>query len=229
MQKIKKYIYLFFAFFFFFFSAESQIIKKEIKKSVYYLYLPKEYDSLKKWPLIVALHPSTGRGNVMIDRFVDLADKKGYLIACPNSRDSAYWYYNEGNDILRMIDAIEEEYSIDSKRVFLTGFSAGAGLTYCLGLNNYEVFRAIAPFSGPFKTLEEDGVVSLSNSPTKHIPVLIVHGIDDNLLSIGYSDYAYKRLLEFGYDVSIRRINGLGHEYKDNVNPIIINWFEKFK
>jgi len=211
------------------FSAHAEVLKKETRKFVYYLLVPSSYDTTRSWPLIVTLHPSTGRGNMMVDYFTEQAEKKGYIIAGPDSKDSRSWYFSEADDIFRMIDDIKAAYRIDDRRIFLTGFSSGAGMTYYMGLNYPRKFRAIAPFAGPFKQKELDGRIDMSSDKSRHIPILILHGKNDNTLSFDESMYAKERLEQFGYDVKLRELGGIGHEYPSQVSWIIINWFDKMQ
>jgi len=208
-------------------SAQAELISKEVKDFKYYLYIPSSYNPSRNWPLIIALHPSTGRGNSMVERFIESAGKKGYIVAGPNSANSSYWSFSEANDLFRMIDQIKDQYKIDDSRIYLTGFSAGAIMTYYLGLKFPEKFRAIAPFSGRIRSMEQQGHLFLTRDPAKQIPVLILHGKNDNILNISEAIYAKQRLLEFGYEVKLRQLSGLDHEYPAYVNWIIINWFEK--
>jgi len=210
-------------------ASHADIIKKETKGFTYYLFLPSNYDSSRTWPLVITLHPSTGRGNMMVDLISEQAEKKGYIVAGPNSSNSNYWDFSEEKDIFRMIEEIKENYSIDTRRIFLTGFSSGAIMAYYLGLNYPEKFRAIAPFAGYLKKLELNGNINLSREENKHIPILILHGTTDNTVNIKEGLYAKERLEQFGYKVKLWQIGGLSHEYPSSASWIIINWFEKNK
>ncbi|MCF7908495.1 MAG: dienelactone hydrolase family protein [Candidatus Omnitrophica bacterium] len=209
--------------------VQAEIVSKKTKGFEYYLLVPPDYNSSKSWPLIIAFHPSTGRGSSMLDRFTESAEKKGYIVAGPNSANSAYWYFSESKDVFRMIDEIKRDYSIDNSRIYLTGFSAGAIMTYYLGLKFPEKFRAIAPFSGRLRNMEQEGFIRLSRDKKQQLPVFILHGKTDNILNISEAVYAKERLASFGYDVKLRELSGLGHEYPAYINWIIINWFEKLK
>jgi dipeptidyl aminopeptidase/acylaminoacyl peptidase len=107
-----------------------------------WLMLPKDYDSAKKYPLIVEVHggpPSAvvarwgGGGGLSAAAFSAL----GYFVLQPNPRGS----YGQGEDftqanrkdfgdgevrgILAGVDAVEAKYPVDTNRVGLTGWSYG--------------------------------------------------------------------------------------------------------
>lgn len=227
-----KWILALIIFIFFFYvpaASNAEITQKETQGFIYYLFLPSNYDSARAWPLIITLHPSTGRGNMMVDFLSEQAEKKGYIVAGPNSANSNYWAFSEAKDIFQMIEEIKKNYNVDINRIFLTGFSSGAIMTYYLGLNYPEKFRAIAPFAGYLKKIELNGEVSLSREESKHIPVFILHGAIDSVVNIKEALYAEERLKQFGYKVRLWQISGLNHEYTPDASRLIVNWFEKNK
>ncbi len=206
--------------------CHAEVVQKETDGFVYYLYVPSSYESARQYPLIVALHWSTGRGTDMIERWKEPAEKYGYIVACPNSKEINYWDTDEDRDVLRMISDIRKDYSIDSN-VFVTGFSGGAMFTYHLGVNYPDVFKAMAPFAGSLKRLLGDSINL--NYASQPIPVLIVHGTNDNVVDISESYFAKEELEKYGYKVKLREIGGLNHEYQYNISWPIIQWFEKIK
>ena len=50
---------------------------------------------------------------------------------------------------VKLVDAVwntlKKEHKVDAKRVYVTGFSNGGGLTYCLWASRPELFAAFAP------------------------------------------------------------------------------------
>jgi polyhydroxybutyrate depolymerase len=49
---------------------------------------------------------------------------------------------------LKIISRIKKELCIDSKRIYVTGYSNGAFMSYELALRHPELFAAIAPNAG---------------------------------------------------------------------------------
>lgn len=209
--------------------AESETMQHEVEGFKYYLFVPDGIDQKQALPLIVSLHPSTGRGGMMIDLIKEQAQKKGYIVAAPNSKDSKSWFFDESEDIFKMIQQIKTTHAIDEKRIYLTGFSAGAGLVYYMGLNYPDKFRAIAAFAGPLRGPEQDVKIDISPDANRHIPVLILHGTLDGTLDISESIYARDKLLTNGYTVKFRELGGVGHEYPAHASWIMIDFFEKNK
>lgn len=74
-------------------------------------------------------------------------------------------------DVINVLEIVLNEYPIDHKEVFLMGHSMGSGGTWYLGAKYSQLWRAIAPMSGPF--------VDESNYPwyrIKQMPILMCEG-----------------------------------------------------
>ncbi|HWE87403.1 MAG TPA: S9 family peptidase [Terracidiphilus sp.] len=111
-----------------------------------WLLLPRDYDANKKYPLIVEVHggPAAAvqarwgaRGSLSPAAFSDL----GYFVLQPNPRGSygqgeAFteanrkdFGYGDLRDILKGVDAVAAQYSIDPDRIGITGWSYGGFMT----------------------------------------------------------------------------------------------------
>lgn len=119
------------------------------------LHAPPGYRPGTPTPLVVALH-GTGQSP---DRLRDtsglnpLADKEGFLVAYPKALDQQFNRAGQGDDInfvRALVDQLVKTWSVDPARVYATGFSSGAEMTFALGVEAAEVFAAIAPVSGAF-------------------------------------------------------------------------------
>jgi len=129
-------------------SGSSKITKQTIefdgKKRIYYLYVPEKAGS--KPPLIVTLHGSGRDGLSLVEKWKDIADQEGFIVAGPDAMNSAEWNStDDGADFLRVIvEQLESKYAIDPKRVFLFGHSAGAVYALNLSMTESEYFAATA-------------------------------------------------------------------------------------
>lgn len=141
-------------------------------------------------PLVVQLHGGGGN-NVNIEKqtgFYDLADQDHFLVASPDGTGgpadrlltwNAGWccgsaLKNKVDDVAfisAMLDDLEAHYPVDPRRIYVTGFSNGAMMTYRLGCALADRIAAIAPVSG---ALDLDGC-----APSRPVPVLAIHGTAD--------------------------------------------------
>lgn len=90
----------------------------------YALFLPPDYSTQKKWPIIYALDPGA-RGKMAVELFQKAATKYGYIVVCSNNSQNGPW-----EPIVRAVRSVWDDthsrFNIDEKRVYSAGFSGGA-------------------------------------------------------------------------------------------------------
>lgn len=80
-----------------------------------------------------------------------LADEtKEFILVLPDSPQNIWLLERDGEVFGKIIDKLNEVYSIDKTRVYLTGFSNGGMITRQVGNQHPELFAAISPWSAPF-------------------------------------------------------------------------------
>lgn len=161
-------------------------------KRTYHIHVPANYNENTSTPLVFALHGGGGTGKRM-DRFTGLSrlsDMHGFIAAYP---DAVEKHWNDGRGVNKyrshrenvddvgfisdLIDAISKDYTIDHKRVYVTGASNGAMMSFRLACELTDKITAIAPVIG---SLGEN--ISKKCNPSRPIPVLIIGGTDDPLV-----------------------------------------------
>ncbi|MBI5549031.1 MAG: PHB depolymerase family esterase [Deltaproteobacteria bacterium] len=114
-------------------------------------------------PLVVALHGcfQSGADYQLSTGWDDLADRYGFMVVYPHKTGGTIgtcWDHaatGTGNPnadmthILGIIDEVKGSHHIDSNRVYVTGLSAGGGLTYCLMEFKGSTFAGGAPMAAP--------------------------------------------------------------------------------
>jgi len=90
----------------------------------YALYLPTTYSIEKKWPILFAFDPAA-RGTVPLKLFKTAAEKYQYILVCSYNARNGPW-----EDMIKAMKALwldtGRRFSIDTKRIYTTGFSGGA-------------------------------------------------------------------------------------------------------
>ena len=132
----------------------------------YALYVPRDYDARRAWPLVVALHGAGSNHRHMLRRVFGLDNRPGEtdeeasrnelplpdveaLVVAPYGRGELMGYDGLGEeDVLRVIADVRRAYKIDPERISLTGLSMGGGGTWTIGLRHPELFAALAPVCG---------------------------------------------------------------------------------
>jgi len=148
---------------------------------------PKNYDPKKKYPLILSLHgfSSNGSGQAGFFPLKDLADKYGFLYCFPSGLDRSWNatnaccdFRNKHNDSAYLRELIlwaQKEYSIDKKKVYVTGLSNGGFMSYRMAQDHADLVTAIVPFAGV-------GFKNWPKQPSGPVSVLHIHGTKDSTI-----------------------------------------------
>jgi predicted esterase len=198
------------------------------------LYLPDEYgtDSQQKWPLILFLHGMGERGNNLDYLKIGglpkkLEDEKNFpfIVVSPQiESQEGYWSADETTgSLFTLLEEIKATYSIDPKRIYLTGVSLGAGGTWEIGLRYPDRFAALVPVMGyygyPFGT--PDNICILKN-----VPIWAFHGATEETVPLDAEEGLIKALKACGGDVQFTVYPDAGHDIADKAyeNSDLYTW-----
>ena len=198
------------------------------------LYLPDEYgtEPQQKWPLILFLHGMGQRGNNLDYLKIGglpkkLEDEKNFpfIVVSPQiESQDGYWSADETTESLfALIEEIKATYSIDPKRIYLTGVSLGAGGTWEIALRYPDRFAALVPVMGyygyPFGT--PDNICDL-----KKVPIWAFHGAKDEIVPLDAEENLVNALKACDGNVQFTIYQDAGHDIADEAyaNPDLYAW-----
>jgi pimeloyl-ACP methyl ester carboxylesterase len=121
------------------------------------LRLPDEYQPGRSYPLLLLLaDPAGDQGTSVpmqnfLDRFGDLPDRSGYIVASvqwwlPNKSDYQYTK-DEQAAVMAVLAHLRRAFQVDSDRIFLCGNGEGGALALDLGGSHPDTFAGIVPFN----------------------------------------------------------------------------------
>jgi len=199
------------------------------------LFVPEDYDPAKKWPLIVDLHGAgvTPLQQILFDGTTDFAQRDGYIVLAPmgystfggwgpargtptpvetadvNPATGAKWSTNElsEHDAMTVLGKVRETFNVDADRIYLMGHSMGGFGTFFLGAKYNTLWAGIAPIAG--------GGIG-PNAPAeafRNVPVLVMHGAEDNVVRKESSRAAVRELQRVGAQHVYLEFPGLEHEF----------------
>jgi polyhydroxybutyrate depolymerase len=158
----------------------------------YLLYVPINYDQMGDLPLLYNFHGFGGSANDHLSDsdFRDIADEEGFFLVYPQGtllNGFPHWNAalsggdNKSNaDDFGFIEALTQEiandWPIDLERIYATGYSNGAMLSYGLACYSNRLVAAVASVSGTM--LDQ----SFTCQPSQATSVLHIHGTDDSVL-----------------------------------------------
>ena len=134
-----------------------------------------------KSPLLISCHgmdqdPNYQQSNT---HWEAVADTAGFVVVYPRG-GTGYntWDISGDKDtkwIVEIINKMAEEYDIDTKRVYLSGFSMGGMLTYHAMSKIADKIAAFAPTSGTY--------VMGASKAQRPVPIIHPHGTNDDVLN----------------------------------------------
>ena len=204
--------------------------KHEWKNEIYYnfnylQYLPADYDSNKKYPLVLFLHGAGERGDdldlVARHGFMEHIGKgREYPFICiaPQCPKEKYWgCYTES--LLAFLDYICETLPIDPERIYLTGLSMGGTGTWMLAMAAPERFAAIAPVCG-------SGIYWYGGMLV-NTPIMIYHGDCDETVPIQNSIEMLYSVNKRGGKAEMKILHGVKHNAWDvaYAGDELADWF----
>lgn len=137
-------------------------------------------------PIVIAFHGvQSSPGNMArLSHLDEVAQTEGWLLAYPGALGQRWPYFSEertAGDVQFSDLLISQliERGGDPNRVYLTGMSGGGFFCNVVGSRLSERIASVAAHSGGAGFLARDGI-----NATHKYPVMVIHGIDDDIVPI---------------------------------------------
>jgi predicted peptidase len=216
---------------------EKRTLKLDKDTLPYRLMKPADYDPKQKYPLVIFLH---GSGESGTDNEAQLKHglkplasaemRKQYpcfLVApqCPDRKRG--WTGRKatkdhlagvGPVVLKLISELEKDFSIDSKRIYLTGLSMGGSGTWDLLAREPQLFAAGVPICGSGDPARAEKLAK--------IPLWVFHGDKDKAVDVDKSRKMVAAIKKAGGDPKYTEYPGVGHDSwtQSYENPELYKW-----
>ncbi|HGM5035228.1 TPA: PHB depolymerase family esterase [Stenotrophomonas maltophilia] len=183
----------------------------------YQVWVPAGYDDSQPLPLLLVLHGCVNGPNLMGEAsgFNEVADTEGFIVVYPRqnvtSNPARCWNWQlpinqargsgEASILAGIVDKVKAGYSVDPRRVYVTGISAGGAMTSIMlgcysdvfaagAIHSGGMFKGATTISGSAYALLAGSIYSpdsngrlawqCSGSPSpRPLPVLVFHGSAD--------------------------------------------------
>ncbi|NMO49810.1 polyhydroxybutyrate depolymerase [Actinoplanes sp. TBRC 11911] len=154
------------------------------QRRTFLLHAPPGYQPGQRLPLVVALHffPGDGTGMQQLTGLDALADKENFLVAYPdglNAGFNALICCGTEDDVAFVTAVVEHArttWNADPERVYATGISNGADMSFKLAVEASETFAAVGVISGGFAG---PNAAKPDYRPTTPVSVLTIVGRND--------------------------------------------------
>ena len=156
----------------------------EGKERKYAVYVPRDYDGDKAWPVIVFLNGmgecgEDGQKQLTVGLMPAVNSAAGawpFIVVFPQKPKSETQWIDHDDLVMVALAKTMKEFKVDKDRVYLTGLSQGGAGTWAIGARHADVFAAIAPVCG-YGTLSESEAKAL-----KDMPLWAFHGGKDDVV-----------------------------------------------
>ncbi|HZS48906.1 MAG TPA: alpha/beta hydrolase-fold protein [Blastocatellia bacterium] len=207
--------------------ASRETINSGGKSRIYYLFVP---DNLKpSAPLMIALHGSGRDGTSLIQQWREVASKEGFILVAPDANNSQGWSTGvDGPDFIHdVVEAVKTKYSVNPRKVYLFGHSAGAVFALYMGMLESEYFAAVAIHAGAWRDQSEFGFMEEAK---RKLPISITVGDKDQFFPLHDVNATTEALKKAGFSVDLTVIKGHDHNYygiASKINPGIWAFLSK--
>ncbi|MBT8490549.1 MAG: phospholipase, partial [Deltaproteobacteria bacterium] len=195
--------------------------KNPYARSTFSLYVPESYDDSQSWPLVVALHGGFGHGRDFLWTWFREARSRKFLLLAPSSQGTTWSILGVDVDLItinNMLEYMMKRWSVDSKRILLTGLSDGATYALANALDENTPFTAYAPVSGVLPPFDLRHV--------RERRIYWVHGALDWMFPVNRARQGYTDLKKADANVTLQVIEDLSHTYPREQNDRILTWFD---
>ena len=199
--------------------------------SQYLIQLPPEYNPLREYPCVVALHESRDEPLTQLEWWAGTyseaagtrmghASRNGFIVIAPvwsRPGQRTYEYTPQEHErVLRALRDAMRRASIDSDRVFIAGHGEGGTAAWDMALAHPDLWAGMISVSGnPSKTIPH------YEPNSRHVPLYMVMGeLDGNKPSGSIlNDY-----MSFNHDAMVVMYRGRGREYFYDEVPRMFEW-----
>jgi predicted peptidase len=208
----------------------------------YRIMKPIGYDSAIRYPLVVFLHGSGERGadnekqmSDCIPQFASKENRENYpcFLIAPQCPENSKWadvdwdadahtlpeaMSEPGRLTIELIETITNEFSVDKKRIYITGLSMGGFGTWDLIARFPDLFAAAVPICG--------GADETTAEKIKHMPIWVFHGTRDIIVRSFRSRHMVAALEKAGGKPKYTEFPDVGHNSWDPAyrDPELLKW-----
>lgn len=210
----------------------------------YCIQLPPEYDPNRSYPMIVAMHASSGSPQQELQWWCGPwrngmryghAGRYGYIVLSPKWAYPGQMSYDNsplvhGAVLFALRDALGR-FNIDTDRIFLSGHEMGGTAAWDIGMAHPDLWAGVIPFCAAANLYTE-----VYDTNAEHLPLYFVSGeldsaelggrLENKLVVNGRS---YNHYLGSGYNTTVVQYIGRGPELYGEEVPELFKWMNRLQ
>lgn len=165
----------------------------------YIVYVPESYTGNTAYPLLFAFHGFGGdmESSYANSKFHLLSESEDFIVVHPNGTSGNWNAVTPNNNVdvdfvENLIAKLEQNYNIDSSRIYSAGMSNGGFFSFLLACRLSDKIAAIGSVTG----LMFQRVLT-SCSPSRAVPVIQIHGTEDSIVDYDGVDTVIQRWIDY--------------------------------
>jgi pimeloyl-ACP methyl ester carboxylesterase len=202
------------------------------------VFVPRGHDTKKAGPLLVGVHPWNGNPwtYAAYRELLEEAQAKDVVLLMPSGLGNSLYTADAEDEVMRAIEALVSEVSIDRRRISLWGASMGGQGATTIGFHRPDRFAFVASYFGDAKFDLSTYVRSLLPTPeaahkvnpldvidnARHVPTWLIHGEDDRTSPIVQSVMLFDAMKKRQFKVDFDRVPAMGHE-----GPLVVKFIRR--
>jgi predicted peptidase len=213
----------------------------------YQVYVPANFLSEEKWPVILFLHGAGERGDDgILQTQIGLgaairrhAERFPCLVVFPQCQRKQVWFGEMETQALQALNQSRKEFNGDLERIYMTGLSMGGYGAFYIASRHPGKFAAIAAICGgvvppPTFPFPHDAAAAIPTERPHAIiakkigqtPVWIFHGDADNVIPVTESRQIAAALRAAGGNVKYTEYKNIAHNSWDQAytEPAFMPW-----
>jgi predicted esterase len=203
--------------------------------TAYRVQLPPEYDPYRRYPVVVTLHGQSTNPVQQIDWWCGSFDEKkgvrtgqatrhGYIIVAPqwaNEGQRKYEYSRaEHTAVLNALRDACRRFSVDTDRVYLSGYAMGGDAAWDMGLAHPDLWAGVVPITATADS-NRYNYCQLYWKNAQSVPLYFVGGEYDATKRAKNGSYFDRYFFSSKCDTMVVEYLGRGHEgYSDEIVKI---------
>jgi predicted peptidase len=200
----------------------------------YLLYLPQGYGSGRagRWPLILFLHGMGERGSDLealkrhpLPEMLETRGDFPFIVVSPQLTDDCYAWDGRIELLDALITEVQGKYSVDPRRIYLTGLSMGGAGTWAFALAHPDRFAAIVPVAGFYRYQSREVPPDIGR--LKDLPIWVFQGAKDTSVQLYQAEVLVEALRARGSGVRFTVYADAGHEdtwRRAYADPALFQW-----
>jgi pimeloyl-ACP methyl ester carboxylesterase len=202
------------------------------------VFVPGGHDPKKPATLLVGTHPWNGSPwtYAAYSELLERAGTRDIVLLMPNGLGNSLYVAEAEDEVMRAIDAVSSELSIDRQRVSIWGASMGGAGATTIAFHHPDRFAFACSYFGDSKydlttyvknlvggeagARKVNALDVLENA--RHLPVWLIHGEEDRTSPIVQSTMLYDAMKKAGFTVDFDRVPGMAHE-----GPLVVKYIRR--